>query len=76
MLRGTTKFLCDSCGNKFTAPDIEYCATVFSTPQQCPRCGSMHTMPAPSLLNPLSFLQKSVYRNIWRQAEQDNAPTK
>ena len=32
MYRGTIKFVCNDCGNKFKAPDIEWNATVYSVP--------------------------------------------
>ncbi len=70
MLRGTTLFICDECGNKFTAPDIEYMATVFSAPQPCPKCGSSHTMPigVGSLLGKMN-LQRAVYKKIWEKMD-------
>lgn len=43
MYRGTTTFTCDNCGNRFLAPDIEWNMTIFSVPQPCPKCGSLHT---------------------------------
>ncbi len=46
MYRGIIKFVCNDCGNKFKAPDIEWNATVYSVPQPCPKCGGMHTKPA------------------------------
>ena len=41
MFRGFVKASCPHCGHKFTAPDIEKNATVFSEPVRCPRCGKM-----------------------------------
>lgn len=41
MLRRTTKFHCDKCGNTFTGPDVEWNATVMTAPQPCPKCGTM-----------------------------------
>lgn len=49
MVRGIIKFVCNDCGNKFKAPDIEWNATVYSVPQPCPKCGGMHTKPASEL---------------------------
>lgn len=49
MYRGIIKFVCNDCGNKFKAPDIEWNATVYSVPQPCPKCGGMHTKPASEL---------------------------
>ncbi len=70
MLRGTTIFICDECGKKFTAPDIEYNATVFSMPQPCPKCGSWHTMPAGvgSLLGKFNP-QRVMYKKIWEKMD-------
>lgn len=33
MLRGTLIFICDNCGHKFKALDIEYNCTTLSAPQ-------------------------------------------
>lgn len=64
MLRGMIKFKCDACGHKFVAPDIEYMASAFSTPQPCPQCQSRHTYPARGL-----FASAGPYRKIWSQIE-------
>lgn len=61
MLRGTTKFVCDNCGNKFVSLDVEYMATTLSAPIKCPQCGSYHTMPG----GIFSRLQKPLYVKIW-----------
>lgn len=68
MLRGTTLFVCDNCGNKFTALDIEWLCTVLSQPMKCPKCGSYHTMPS----SIFGFINKSVYRTIWKQMDKVN----
>ena len=44
MLRGTLIFICDNCGHKFKALDIEYNCTTLSAPQKCPKCGSFEKM--------------------------------
>lgn len=62
MLRGTTTFTCDKCGNKFTALDLEWNATTLSMPQPCPECGSRHTYP-----RSLFGLNKSQYKKIWEK---------
>lgn len=64
MLRGTITFKCTECENIFQGPDIEWCATAFTTPRKCPQCGSFHTMPQGA------FLQKSIYRKIWESIEE------
>lgn len=64
MLRGKILFKCDECGRLFRAPDIEYMATVFSVPQPCPGCGSLHTYPAKDW--PFG---KATYRDIWTKME-------
>ena len=63
MVRGTIPFKCIECGKRFMALDIEWNAIVFSAPQKCPECGSMHTR-AWSIL-PL-FIQDTHYQNIWK----------
>ena len=60
MLRGTTIFTCDKCGNKFRGLDIEYNCTIFPAPQKCPNCGSVHTMPSSSIKS-----LREVYKTIW-----------
>lgn len=64
MLRGTTLFKCHECGNTFRDFDIEWNATVFSTPQPCPQCNSLHTYPRWNFLSgPRS------YRPIWEHMD-------
>ena len=67
MVRGKTIFICDECGKVFIAPDIEYKATVYSVPQCCPKCKTIHTMPAGlgifgRKLNPFRIM----YKKIWK----------
>ena len=38
MLRGTITVTCPNCGKTFTAPDIEWNATIYSAPVKCPHC--------------------------------------
>mgnify|MGYP002314048516 CR=1 FL=1 len=45
MVRGTIPFKCSECGKRFMSLGIEWNAIVFSAPQKCPGCGSMHTRP-------------------------------
>ncbi len=73
MVRGTAIFICDECGKKFVAPDVEYMATVYSAPQFCPQCGSLHTMPAGigSLLGKMNP-KRAIYKKIWKNL--DNKP--
>ena len=63
MIRGKKKFKCDDCGHVFKALDIEWQATVYSTPMPCPKCVSRHTMPK-SLFG---FVNKGTYRRIWEK---------
>ncbi len=65
MLRGTTTFVCDNCGNKFKGMDIEWMATAFSQPMKCPQCGSCHTRPSS-----LFGSNRSVYKEIWKQMDE------
>lgn len=67
MLRGMTTFVCDNCGHKFKAMDIEWQATALSQPMRCPQCGSWHTLPSS-----LFGLNKSVYRQIWKQRDESH----
>ena len=82
MFKGMTLFKCTQCGKHFKAPDIEYCATTFSMPQPCPKCGSIRTRPV-SLFGcpkcgsirtrPVSLFGKvteEVYRGIWERMEE------
>ena len=66
MIRGKKLFKCTECGERFRADDIEWCATVLSVPQPCPKCKSIRTMP----WGFMSFLSKSTYEDIWKQMEE------
>lgn len=66
MLRGMTTFVCDNCGHKFKAMNIEWQATAASQPMQCPQCGSWHTRPS----GLTGLLNKPVYRQIWEQMDE------
>lgn len=68
MLRGTTTFVCDNCGNKFKALNIEWQTTVLSQPAKCPKCGSYHTMPDYGWL--MKTITKSEYRKIWAHMDE------
>lgn len=63
MLRGKTIFRCTKCGKIFVASDFEYCATTFSNPQPCKRCGSIRTLPI------YHILFTSFYKKIWEDME-------
>lgn len=67
MLRGITTFKCTQCGHTFKAPDFEYMAMVYSTPQKCPKCGSIRTRPA----GLFGKLTEGVYRRIWKRMEKE-----
>lgn len=41
MVRGTIIVTCPHCGKTFVAPDIEWNATIYSAPVECPRCKQM-----------------------------------
>ena len=62
MVRGMKLFYCSECGKRFMGLDVEYGATVFSEPLECPQCGSWHTRPW-SLLPAKIADQK--YMRIW-----------
>lgn len=71
MIRGTTRFKCNECGNKFTGIDMEWCATVYTVPVRCPQCGSMHTYPVriTSLFG--LFGPDPIYRAIWKGLDKE-----
>ena len=60
MLRGMTLFRCHECGKIFKDFDIEWNATVFSTPMPCPKCGKEHTYPLRNLIT-----GSWTYKKIW-----------
>lgn len=68
MIHGTILFRCSKCGKLFTAPNIEYIATIYSMPQPCKRCGSIRTYP----FSLVSLVGWSFYKNIWKNMEQNN----
>ena len=65
MINGFRKFKCSNCGNMFSAVDMEYKARAYSTPQRCPKCGSIRTYP----FSILGFVNKMVYKKIWEEME-------
>lgn len=66
MVRGYITFVCDDCGNRFRALDIEYAASILSMPAVCPSCQSRHTYPWS-----LFGLNKSIYKRIWKSLEEE-----
>ncbi|NDV59088.1 hypothetical protein D0T85_13350 [Bacteroides sp. 519] len=69
MIRGTIRFCCSECDETFKAVDIEYRATTFSVPMQCPRCKSNRTFPC-GWLGKYSY-NRIAYKVIWEK-ENDN----
>lgn len=67
MLLEKKNFKCVKCGNKFSALDLEFMATVFSAPEKCPKCGSMHTCP-----EGVSSSEIEVYREIWKKMDENS----
>ena len=65
MYRGIIKFVCNDCGNKFKAPDIEWLATIYSVPQPCP-----NTRPDRSL-NFLGLLDYFTYKRLWKEIDKN-----
>ena len=61
MLRGKKKFICRDCGEKFSAPDMEWKATSLSAPQPCPKCFSMKTRP----VGLIPWLEDAKYKRVW-----------
>ena len=70
MYRGIIKFVCNDCGNKFKAPDIEWLATIYSVPQPCPKCGGMHTRPD-RCLNILGLSDYFIYKRLWKEIDKN-----
>lgn len=70
MFRGMTIFVCDNCGYRFKGPDLEFMATVYSTPQRCSKCGSWHTFPGGLGKTFLSYFHNRAYRSIWRSLDE------
>ena len=70
MYRGIIKFVCNDCGKKFKAPDIEWNATVYSVPQPCPKCGGMDTKPA-RFFNFLSLLENFTCKRLWKEIDKN-----
>lgn len=65
MYRGMTIFRCSACGAKFNAPDIEWMATAYSTPQPCPKCNSRLTRPS----GLWGWMSRLAYKKIWECME-------
>ena len=63
MIRGNTIFRCTDCRKVFIGMDIEWSATVFSTPILCPRCGSKHTLPL--------LASKRAYEDIYKTIDEN-----
>lgn len=72
MIRGKRIFKCNDCGKRFVDLDIELSASIFSVPQKCPKCGSMHTYPI-SIFNLGGILGPGRYRDIWKSQEDKDA---
>ena len=70
MVRVIIKFVCNDCGNKFKAPDIEWLATIYSVPQPCPKCGGMHTRPD-RCLNILGLSDYFIYKRLWKEIDKN-----
>lgn len=62
MIRGVLLFYCRECDNRFIGRDIEFGATIFPVPLECPRCGSSRTRPWSLLPSKLADKQ---YKSIW-----------
>ena len=71
MYRGMIKFVCDDCGHKFEGMDCEYCASVYTAPVKCPKCGSWHTMP--SGIN--GSFKRKIYNMIWESIDERQGNT-
>lgn len=69
MVRGIIEFKCDKCGHHFKDLDVEWCATVFSTPMPCPNCGSSHTYPSRF---GIGRINRGIYADIWKSMEEIN----
>lgn len=63
MVRGMLLFYCSECRHRFMGMDVEWNATAFSAPLECPQCGSWHTRPW-SLLP--AKIADARYKSIWQ----------
>ena len=68
MIFGTTKFICDKCGSKFTSVAAEWNACAIIAPVKCPNCGSMHTYPF-GVLDALKDLYRKIWENIDKKSQ-------
>lgn len=68
MFRGMILFTCTECGKRFLGPDIEWAATVYSTPLRCPKCGGMHTRPSRLLGG-----SNAAYKKIWEIMDKNDS---
>ena len=66
MIRGKNLFICTKCKKFFIAPDVEYCAMIYSVPMPCKRCGSIRTLPV------LFLPYIGVYKGIWKTMEKEH----
>ena len=69
MIRGFTRFKCNECSKKFWGLDVEWRATAFTTPLQCPQCKSFHTYPVGIL--GLGTGKAKLYKEIWESIDED-----
>lgn len=69
MIRGFTRFKCNECSKKFWGLDVEWRATAFTTPLQCPQCKSFHTYPVGIL--GLGTGKAKLYKGIWESIDED-----
>ena len=64
MIRGKIHFRCTECRKIFIGLDVEWQATVYSMPVQCPNCGSKHTLPL--------LASKRDYEDIWKTMDKND----
>ncbi len=71
MFIGTSKFICNECGEQFKGLAFEYRATCYLAPQRCPKCGSWHTMPYVSGFSRFLGMgsSKKEYQFIWEDLD-------
>lgn len=69
MIRGITRFKCNECSKKFWGLDVEWRATAFTAPLQCPQCKSFHTYPVGIL--GLGTGKAKLYKEIWESIDEN-----
>lgn len=62
-----TTFHCTDCGHEFKGYHVEWQATAFAMPLECPKCHSIRTRPS----SIFGWLSNLAYKPIWDAMESD-----